>query len=55
MLPLRMRENLKNGEEMAAVTQEAFQRETKYENCYDNWDLGFSTFEVLICYIEKEW
>ena len=39
MFPLRMRANLKNGEEMVAVTQEAFQREAKYENWL--WHLRF--------------
>ena len=39
MFPLRMRADLKNGEEMAAVTQEAFQREEKDENWL--WQLRF--------------
>ena len=39
MFPLRMREDLKNGEEMAVVTQEAFQREEKDENWL--WHLRF--------------
>ena len=39
MFPLKMREDLKNGEEMVAVTQEAFQREAKDENWL--WHLRF--------------
>ena len=39
MFPLRMRADLKNGEEMAAVTQEAFQREAKDKNWL--WHLIF--------------
>ena len=39
MFPLRMRADLKNEEEIAAVTQEAFQREEKDENWL--WHLIF--------------
>ena len=39
MFPLKMREDLKKGVEMAAVTQETFQREAKDENWL--WHLRF--------------
>ena len=39
MFPLQMRADLKKGVEMAAVTQETFQREAKDENWL--WNLRF--------------
>ena len=39
MFPLRIRANLRKGDEMAVVTQETFQREAKDENWL--WHLRF--------------
>ena len=47
MFPLRMRVDLKNEEEMAVVTQEAFQREEKYENWLWNLRFGHLNFGGL--------
>ena len=47
MFPLRMREDLKNGEEIAVVTQEAFQREAKYENWLWHLRFGYLNFGGL--------
>ena len=47
MFPLRMRADLKNGKEMAAVTQEVFQREIKDENWLWNLRFGHLNFGGL--------
>ena len=47
MFPLKMRADLKKGDDMAAVTQETFQREAKDENWLWHLRFGHLNFEGL--------